>query len=109
MSLIRVKANELRNAGAELRSFNAQLKNEAEEFINDANALGATWEGDTKQAFMQATNSDKRQMDAFMALIEKYCTTIEQIAAEYDKAEANNASIAIPGVTDHKIIIDKEK
>ena len=91
MALIRVTANELRNAGAELRSFNAQLK---KEFINDANALGATWEGDTKQAFMQATNSDKRQMDAFMALIEKYCTTIEQIAAEYDKAEANNASIA---------------
>lgn len=94
MGLIRVTSSELRNAEAELTALNAQLKNEAEEFINGANALGATWEGETKEAFMHAATSDKQQMDNFMDLIARYCTAIEDIAVMYDQAETENTSIA---------------
>ena len=94
MALIRVTSSELRNAEAELSSLNGRLKNEAEEFMNGANALGATWEGETKEAFMRAATSDKQQMDAFMALIDKYCAAIEEIASKYDQAEANNTATA---------------
>jgi WXG100 family type VII secretion target len=94
MALIRVTSNELRSTGAELSGLNAQLKNQAEEFINGANALGATWEGETKQAFMQAANSDKEQMDQFMAMIDKYCAALDEIAAAYDQAESANTATA---------------
>ncbi len=94
MALIRVTSSELRNAEAELTALNGQLKNEAEEFINGANALGATWEGETKEAFMHAAKNDKMQMDNFMTLIDKYCKAIEEIATMYDKAEAENTATA---------------
>ena len=37
---------------------------------------------------------DKAFMDKFSAEIEKYCTTLESIAAKYDAAEAANVDTA---------------
>ena len=94
MALIRVTSNELRNSASELRNMNSQLKTESDQFIQGANALGGTWEGETKQAFLDAAARDKQQMDAFMNLIDKYIATIEEIARKYDTAEAQNTQIA---------------
>lgn len=94
MALIRVSSQELRNKASELRNLEGQLKSQTTEFQSGAQALGATWEGDTKQAFLKAAESDKQQMDRFAELIEKYCVALEEDARRYDEAEAKNAQIA---------------
>jgi len=94
MGLIRVTSNELRSTASQLRDLNTRLQAEAERFMEGATALGATWEGDTKQAFMNATSRDKQQMDNFVGLIERYVITIEEIARKYDAAESENTQIA---------------
>lgn len=94
MALIRVTPQELRSKASELRGMNNQLKSQITEFQSGAQELGATWEGDSKQAFIKATENDKQQMDNFSDLIEKYCQTLEDIAKRYDEAEANNERIA---------------
>lgn len=94
MALIRVSSQELRSKASELRNLNGQLKSQTAEFQGGAQELGATWEGDAKQAFIKATESDKQQMDRFAELIEKYCLALEEDAKRYDEAEARNAQIA---------------
>lgn len=94
MALIRVSTQELKNKASELRNMNGQLKTQAAEFQSGAQALGGTWEGDAKQAFIKATENDKQQMDKFADLIEKFCYTLEEEARRYEDAEAKNAQIA---------------
>ena len=94
MALIRVTSQELRSKASELRNLNGQLKGQTAEFQGGAHELAGTWEGEAKQAFVKATESDKQQMDRFAELVEKYCQALEEAAKRYDEAEAKNAQIA---------------
>jgi WXG100 family type VII secretion target len=56
--------------------------------------LVGMWDGDTKDAFHNAYNSDKSQMDVFYNTIEKYCQALETNAQKYEQAEKKNLNTA---------------
>ena len=94
MAAFQVTASELRKTAGELRELNGQFKSQVGNLETEEGNLVAMWEGEARNAFDAAFKNDKGQMDVFYNLIENYCQTLEAIAAEYEKAEAQNTATA---------------
>lgn len=94
MGLIQVSANELRAKAASLRELNGMFKSQVGNLESQEQTLVGMWEGEARDAFNNAFNNDKAQMDNFYNLIEQYCVALENIAAKYEMAEAQNVSTA---------------
>ena len=94
MALIRVTSAQLKGKADELKNQNSQFKAKVEALVTSEANLSAMWKGDANDAFRNAFNTDKVKWDTFHALIEQYITTLNAIAAEYDRQEAANVSIA---------------
>ena len=94
MAEIKVTSGELRNKAAELRSLNEQFKKAVEDLTANEQQLMGMWDGEAKEKFHTAYNSDKGQMDNFHQVIEKYCQALENNAAQYEQAEAKNINTA---------------
>lgn len=94
MGVIRVTATELRAKAEELASLNASLKTNISDLEACEQNLATMWDGEAKDAFHQAFNNDKIQMNNFSMLIEKYVATMQAVAAKYAQAESTNVSTA---------------
>lgn len=94
MAAFQVTAGELKAKSNELRELNTQFRTQTENLKSQEEALVSMWEGEARNAFDIAFKNDKGQMDNFYNLIEQYCAVLDQIAAKYDMAEAQNVSIA---------------
>ncbi|MDE7261697.1 MAG: WXG100 family type VII secretion target [Oscillospiraceae bacterium] len=94
MSYFMVTASQLRAKAEELRQSNEQFKSQVNT-LNDQEAhLGAMWEGESKNAFHNAFQRDKAQMDNFFNAIAQYVNALESIAQKYEEAERQNIEIA---------------
>lgn len=89
MAMIMVTPSELRKKAGELRNQNGQFKSTVGELEMLEGRVLSMWESESSRAFHTAFSNDKTQMEAFYSLIENYCVTLENIAAEYEKAEAH--------------------
>ena len=94
MAQIRVTSAELRRKADELKNLSNQFKTKVGDLTTCEQNLASMWEGDAKTAFHAAFNRDKIQWNNFHTLIQQYIVTLQNIAAEYDRKEAMNASIA---------------
>lgn len=94
MAEIKVTSTELKSKASELRQLNNQFKKAVEDMVSNEQQLMGMWDGETKEAFHNAFNSDKSQMDVFYQTIEKYCEALENNAAKYEAAEQKNLSTA---------------
>lgn len=94
MAEIKVTSGELRSKASELRQLNSQFKKAVEDMTATEQQLMGMWDGETKEAFHNAYNSDKTQMDTFYDTIEKYCQTLENNADKYESAEQKNLGTA---------------
>ena len=94
MAAFQVTSSQLRTTASGLRDQNAQFKSQVANLESQEGSLASMWEGDAKTAFHTAFTNDKAQMDNFYNLIEQYCVALENIAAKYDMAEAQNVSTA---------------
>ena len=94
MGVIRVTATELKAKADELASLNASLKTNISDLEACEQNLATMWDGEAKDAFHQAFNNDKVQMNNFSMLIEKYVATMLVAAAKYAQAESTNVNTA---------------
>lgn len=94
MALIQVSAAELKAKASELRNLNSQFKTQVGNLESQEQNLIGMWEGEARDAFHNAFNNDKTQMDSFYNLIEQYCAALETIAGKYEQAEAQNTNTA---------------
>lgn len=94
MAQILVTAAELRTAAGTLREYNSSFKNQVASLESAEGTLKSQWQGSANDAFHNAFMNDKAFMDKFAVEIEKYCQTLETIAAKYDAAEAANVETA---------------
>lgn len=91
---IQVNTNTLTSKASELKNLNSRFKQQIESLKSAENALNAMWEGEANDAFHKAFNQDVTQMNNFYNAIEKYVTTLNEIAKEYEKAERNSTQTA---------------
>lgn len=88
MAEIKVSSGELKSKANELRQLNGQFKKTVEDMTATEQQLVGMWDGESKEAFHNAYNSDRSQMEVFYQTIEKYCQALENNAANYEHAES---------------------
>ena len=94
MALIRVTATQLRTGADELEALNQQFRNAINQLESQEGTLNGMWDGEANNTFHTAFNNDKIQMTNFYNAIEQYVQKLNEIAARYSQAEAQNAEIA---------------
>ena len=94
MAAFQVTASELKKKAGELRDMNSRFESQVSTLESQELSLGTMWEGEAKKAFHTAFNNDKTQMTNFKLLIDQYCIALENIATQYEIAEAKNISTA---------------
>ncbi len=94
MALIRVTASQVRSTAEQLRTFNQNFNNQVNNLVSAEGNLNSMWDGQANDAFHAAFNNDKEYMTQFYNLINRYCEALDNIAAEYERAEAKAADIA---------------
>ncbi len=94
MAEIKVTATQLNAKAEELEGLNNQFKNTVNALEETEVALAGMWEGEAKDAFHQAFNKDKTQMDNYFNAIAQYVGVMRQIAAKYAQAESVNVATA---------------
>ena len=92
MAEILVTSSTVRSKAEELRNLNEQFKARVGDLENQEASLNSMWEGEANDAFHNAFQRDKAQMDNFYNLISQYIQTLLNIAAEYEKAETMNTN-----------------
>lgn len=93
MAEILVTAASVRAKAEELRAMCEQFKSNVADLEAQESNLNSMWDGAANDAFHNAFTRDKMQFDTFYNEMIKYAATLEQIACEYEKAEANNVNI----------------
>lgn len=94
MAEFTVTARELQEKAEELKNLNQQFKNEVSNLESVEGALSGMWEGEARDEFHKAFNSDKVQMDNFYNAIETYVMRLEAAAEKYAQTERANVEIA---------------
>lgn len=87
-------ASEIKAKAEQLRTYNEQFKARQSDLVSREGTLCSMWEGQAKDAFDKAFKSDAEQMTKFYDLMAQYVQALEQIAAEYEKAENLNMNTA---------------
>ena len=94
MAQIMVTASEVHKSAEQLRNLNSQFQTKLDSLVSRESALVSKWEGDAREAFHSAFNSDKAKMDQFHQVIDEYAIALDQIATNYENAEGKTTQIA---------------
>ena len=94
MAQIMVTSTQLRQTAEQLKELNGQYRTQLGALESTEATLKGQWEGEANEKFHAAFVRDKAEMDEFAGLIDQYAVALEQIAAEYEKAEQANADLA---------------
>ena len=87
MAAFQVSSSELKAKANELRDLNGELETKEVSLVSK-------YKGASSDAFDARFKEEKNQMDNFYNLIEQYCVALDNIAAEYYKAEMQAVAIA---------------
>jgi WXG100 family type VII secretion target len=91
---ITVNAETLKKKASELHGMNTKFKKQVSALRTEEKGLNKMWDGDANDAFHAAFEKDATQMDNFYNAIEKYISSLKEIAAAYEKAERTNTNTA---------------
>lgn len=94
MAEIMVTAAQLQKKADELNRYNTQFKKKVDSLEQTETSLMGMWDGDAKEAFHNAFNRDKINMQNFYNAIAQYVNVLQQIAASYAKGESQNINTA---------------
>ncbi len=94
MSQFQVTATELNRQAETLTQLNQSLKDQIETLNNTESSLMTMWEGEAKNTFHNAFQTDKAKMENFKTAIDQYITALQTIAQKYAQAEATNVNTA---------------
>ncbi len=94
MSQIITNTRKMREESQKLDQLLAKFKSQKEKLMTTQKSLDGMWDGDANTQFNKAFHKDMVQFDNFARVIKEYANALNQMAENYDKAEANNVSIA---------------
>lgn len=94
MAEIKVTPRELRNKAQELQNLNKQFRNEVEKMVGYRTQLDSMWDGEARNAFDRAFDTDKGKWETFAQNIDDYVQKMIESAETYETAEQNNLQTA---------------
>lgn len=89
-----VSVQDLRTKVEALRTLNSEFKARTNDLTNTEASLNGMWEGEAREAFHGAFQSDITQMGNFYNAIEVYAMRLNDMANRYEAAEEANLEIA---------------
>ncbi len=89
-----VSVQDLRTKVEALRTLNSEFKARTNDLTNTESSLNGMWEGEARDAFHNAFQSDITQMGNFYNAIEVYAMRLDEMASRYEAAESVNLDIA---------------
>ncbi len=93
-STIRVNPSTLRSKASELRGMNNRFRTQIQTLRSQEISLNSMWDGEANEAFHREFSKDCTQFDKFYNAIVKYVSSLNEIAAQYEKAERTNQNTA---------------
>lgn len=100
MAEFNVTIDQLKNVADQLQQLNAQFRSQKERLAETNGTLNTMWEGEAKQKFQSAFQSDQVQMQNFYNAIVAYVNALNAIIANYINAE--NTAIDISTTRSYK-------
>ena len=94
MSYLRVDIGELVRTANDLNELNESLKNRINNLIDQEAALNNMWEGEARERFHSAFQSDIAQMRVFSNTVTNYAEVLSRIAQSYVENENRNVDVA---------------
>lgn len=94
MAEFSVTTSNLRQKAEELSNLNQQFMSQVNTLEETENSLNGMWEGEARQTFHTAFQSDITQMHNFYNAIAQYVQAIENSAVNYENAENKNIELA---------------
>lgn len=94
MAEFQVTAATLKQKAEELKGLNGNFEKEVQNLVAAHQKLNGMWEGDSKQAFDNAFNTDRGKMEQFKLGIDEYYARLLTIISQYEQAEARNVNTA---------------
>lgn len=94
MSQIITNTRKMREESQKLNQLLTKFKSQKEKLMSTQKSLDGMWDGDANTQFNKAFQKDMVQFDNFARVIRDYANALNQMADNYDKAEATNVSIA---------------
>ena len=95
--LLEVNTGTLRNDVNEIQGELRGIRSEMSNLRSAASSLGSTWEGDAKNAFMEALQDDMNRLETLVSAIEKFTSKTEESRVAYEKCE-NSVSQAVSSI-----------
>ena len=93
MAEFQVTASTLKQKADELNTLNSNFSKKVEELMASEKSLSGMWEGQAKEAFENAFNTDIGKMGQFKSAVDEYYSRLLTIIMQYEQAESKNVSV----------------
>lgn len=94
-NMIKVETAKLRSASSSLSSTSSQIKNTTNSMTQAINQLsGAVWSGEAASAYISKFSGLNDEIAKIDKMIQEHVKDLNDMAAEYDRAEAENRQTA---------------
>lgn len=93
MAEFQVTASTLKQKAEELSTLNNNFAKKVEELMASEKSLSGMWEGQAKETFENAFNTDAGKMNQFKAAVDEYYSRLLTIVSQYEQAESKNVSV----------------
>lgn len=94
MAEFQVTASTLKQKAEELKTMNGNFEKAVQDLVAAHQELNGMWEGDSKEAFDNAFNTDMGKMENFKLGIDEYYSRLLTIISQYEQAEQKNTNLA---------------
>lgn len=93
--IIKVSTGKLVSTASSFSSIGSQIKNTTNQMVSIASALsGEVWSGDAATAYTSKLKNLQADINKIINMVNEHATDLQQMAQEYEKAEATNAATA---------------
>lgn len=89
-----VTPSALRDKAADLRNQNKTLRSQVDQLRTQEGSLRGMWEGEAHDTFAREFTKDMTKLDEFASAIDMFANKLDEIAAEYERAENANVQTA---------------
>lgn len=87
MSTYFVDWKELEAKAGELETYNATLRTQTDSYVQNANSLKSSFDGDVADDFYTEVANHKAKIDAFIQVIDKYVAAMRTMASDVKAKE----------------------
>lgn len=91
---LKVDSQVLKNTADSFKKKSDSIRTLTTQMIDEVTSMNGAWESDAQQAYCQKFKSLDGDMAQMILMINEHVDDLKEMAAQYEKSEASNASTA---------------